>query len=170
MAKAKMPYEIIQDLAIKYDKLSDAKVLDKLRAIPPLPDGDDASSWEQTFWDNVAYHYLALWRVVCVRQLRVAIPLILDRACFGDPGETMRGMCHILEGIVRPNWSELTPYCVAALKSERAGTRKWAAFQLARLRERSALSALEEAEGDPIPDVRSEIQKAIRSTREALSE
>src|SRR5690349_13390208 len=115
MAKEKMPWEIIRDLAIKYGKLSDTKVLAKLRAIPPLPDEDDNSAWDQSYWDDVAYHYLALWQVACGRRLREAIPLILDRACFGDPGETMRGMCHVLEGIVQPNWSELTPYCVAAL-------------------------------------------------------
>jgi hypothetical protein len=151
MAKEKMPWEIIRDLAIKYDKLSDSKVLAKLRTIPPLPDEDDDTAWDNAFWDDVAYHFLALWRVAGSRRLREAIPLILDRACFGDPGETMRGMCHVLEAIVQPNWSDLTPYCVAALKSERPGTRLWAAHQLARLRDAAALPALEAANPDPVP-------------------
>jgi hypothetical protein len=72
-----------------------------------------------------------------------------------------------LEGIVSPNWSELTTHCTAALGSQRPGTRFWAAFQLARLRDVSALPALEAAETDPVPDVRREVQRALQSTRNA---
>lgn len=168
MAKEKMPYEIIDELAIKYDKLSDAEVLDKLRAIPPIPDEDDAA-WNQSLWDNAVYPYLALWQVVAVRRMRDAIPLILDRACFGDPGETMRNMCHALEAIVNPNWSELTPPCIAALKSQRAGTRLWAARQLGRLRDADALPALESAAADPEPRVREWVQAALEHTKAAIA-
>ena len=157
----------LRDLAAEYDKLRDAKVLAKLRAIPSLPDESDEASWNQRFWDNVVYPSLALWKVVGTRRLHNAIPLILDRACFGDPGETMRGMCHTLKAVVQPKWSELTPYCDAALKSERPGTRLWAAHQLIRVRDPDALAALEAAANDPEPEVREVVQLALECTREA---
>jgi len=166
MAMKRMPHEIIRDLSSEYDKLSDSKVLAKLRDIPALPDEDDPA-WDQAFWSDIAYPYLALCGVSCARGLRKAIPLILDRICFGDPGETMRGMCHVFEGIVKPNWFELTPYCVAALSSKRPGTRLWAAHQLARLRDPASLSELEAVANDPVPRVRECIEMALESTCEA---
>ena len=151
MAGERMPYQIIDDLAAARAKLSDAEILAELATIPPLADEDDPCWDDDVYWHNVAYPYLALWNVAAERQLRAAIPLIFDRACFGDPGEIMRNLCHAVEAIVKPNWSALTDPCVAALASPRPGTRLWAAHELGRLRDPAAIPALEHTAQDAVP-------------------
>jgi hypothetical protein len=168
MAAERMPYQIIDEMAAARTRLSDKKVLAELTAVPPLADEDDPCWAGEEYWHQVAYPYLALWNVAAERRLRAAIPLILERACFGDPGEIMRNLCHALEAIVNPNWSELTGPCVAALKSPRAGTRLWAAHQLQRLRDPAATPALEEAAQDEVEAVRESAEAALTSTRREL--
>lgn len=170
MADERMPYQIIDDMTEARRSLSDKKVLAELSAIPPLADEDDPCWDKDDYLHKVAYPYLALWNIVGERQLRAAIPLILDRACFGDPGEIMRDICHTLEGIVHPKYSELTAPCVAALKSPRPGTRMWAVYQLHRLRDPAALPALKAAEHDEVREVRASIKKAIKAIHEEMKE
>ena len=158
-----MPYQIIRSLAAGYAPLSDAEVLAELAAIPPLADGSDSCWNDRSYWHNVAYPYLALWDVAAKRKLRAAIPLILDRACFGDPGEIMRNLCHTIEAIVDPDWKALTAPCIDALSSPRPGTRFWAASELGRLRDPAAIPALEQAADDVVPEVRQEIESALDS-------
>jgi HEAT repeat protein len=160
-----MPYQIINDLAAARAKLSDVEVLAELAAIPPLADEDDPCWNDDGYWGRVAYPYLALWDVAAERKLLAAIPLILDRACFGDPGEIMRNLCHAVEAIVKPDWSALTAPCVAALVSTRAGTRLWAAHELGRLRDPIAIPALERAAQDAVPEVRKWVASALKRTR-----
>jgi hypothetical protein len=165
MADERMPYQIIDDLAAAYSRLSDAKVLAKLAKIPPLADEGDPAWQGRRYWRRVAYPYLALWQVAAARRLRAAIPLMLDRACFGDPGEIMRNLCHALEGIVEPDWAALTELCIPALASPRAGTRLWAAEELGRLRDRAAIPALERAAQDEVPEVRQSVASALERMR-----
>lgn len=168
MSAQREPYQVIRDLAAGYAAQTDAELLDELARIPPLADEDDPCWNDDAYWDSVAYPYLALWEIAARRRLRATIPLILDRACYGDPGEIMRGLCHALEAIVRPEFSALTEPCIAALASRRAGTRMWAAFELVRLRDPAALPALEQATRDEVPDVRNCAAKAIEFTRREL--
>jgi hypothetical protein len=154
MADGRMPYQIIDDLTTARQRLTDEQVLAELARVPPLEDEDDPCWKDDTYWHSVAYPYLAFWNVVAERQLRAAIPLMLDRACFGDPGEIMRNLCHALEAIVRPDWATLTEPCIVALGSPRAGTRLWAAHQLGRLRDPGAVPALERAAEDKVAWVR----------------
>jgi hypothetical protein len=170
MADERMPYQIIDDMTAARKRLSDRKVLAELTAVPPLADEGDSCWDSEEYWHKVAYPYLALWNIAAERRLRTAIPLMLERACFGDPGEIMRNLCHALEAIVEPNWSELTGPCVAALKSSRAGTRLWAAHELQRLRDPSAIPALEEAARDEVQEVRESAQAALESTRADLQQ
>jgi HEAT repeat protein len=165
MADGRMPYQIIDDLAAARARLSDAQVLAELAAIPPLADEDDPCWSDDGYWHRVAYPYLALWNVAAARQLRAAVPLILDRACSGDPGEIMRNLCHAVEAIVTPDWSALTDACVAALASCRTGTRLWAAHELGRLRDPAAIPALERAALDAVPEVREWAASALERTR-----
>jgi hypothetical protein len=168
MADKRMPYQIIDEMTAIRRRSSDKKILAELAMIPPLADQDDPCWDREEYWHQVAYPYLALWTIAAERRLRAAIPLMLERACFGDPGEIMRNLCHALEAIVEPKWSLLTAPCVAALKSPRPGTRLWAADELQRVRDPAAIPALEEAVRDEVEEVREQAQAALRSTREAL--
>jgi len=131
-----------------FDRLkeaSDSAVLAELAALPPLVDGTHESWSEDGYWEQVAARYVALADVASVRRLRAAIPLLLDRACFGDPGEIMRGLRHQLEAIVNPDWSVLADYCLAAASSERLGTRLWAIDELRILEDARAAPVFEAA-------------------------
>src|SRR5688572_29865330 len=90
-------HEIIRGMAEAWRGRPDEDVLAALRSIPPLVDEDDASWNDNAYWMGVAYPYLALAGVAAERRLLPAIGLLLERACFGDPGETMRGLRHDLE-------------------------------------------------------------------------
>jgi hypothetical protein len=147
-------YQIIADMAATHSPRSDDEVLAELAAIPPLADESDPCWLNEGYWQRLAYPFLALCQVAAERQLRAAVPLILDRACFGDPGEIMRGLCHTLESIVRPEWSALTGPCIVALQSPRPGTRLWAAQELGRLRDPIAIPALKLAAQDDAQEVR----------------
>lgn len=161
MTDSRKPFQIIADLAENYGRLTDDGVLAALAAIPPLVDESDPSWREMAYWHQVAYPYVALWDVVAERRLRAAIPMILDRACFGDPGEIMRGVRHTLEAIVNPDWDALVGPCVAALSSPRAGTRMWAADVLGPLCDPAAAEALERATRDPVAEVRKNASRAL---------
>ena len=167
MADDRMPYQIIADLVAIRAQRSDDEVLAELAAIPPLADESDSCWQDDAYWNRVAYPYLALWDVAAERHLRAAIPLILDRACLGDPGEIMRNLCHAIEAIVKPDWSVLTAPCVAALMSSRPGTRLWAAHELGRLRDLAAIPALERAAEDEVPEVREWAASALERTRQS---
>jgi hypothetical protein len=168
MADARDPGRIIGDLVAARRRRSDTKILAELAAIPPLADESDPC-WEgDDYWREVAFPYLALWDIAAQRRLRAAVPLMLEKACFGDPGEIMRNLCHAMEAIFNPDWPQLTAVCVGALKSARAGTRLWAASELLRLREPSAIPALERAARDKVEEVREEARVALECTREEL--
>jgi len=169
MANDPNPAQIIADIASGLSARSDEAILAALAVIPALADEDDPCWNTDAYWHAIAYPYLALWDIAAERRLRPAIPLILDRACFGDPGEIMRNLCHTLEAIVKPHWFELTEPCVQALQSPRAGTRLWAAHQLGRLRDPAAFPALEQAAQDVIPWVREKVASAITLTREKMT-
>jgi hypothetical protein len=111
----------------------------------------------------VAYLYVALCDIAAARKLRAAVPLLLEKASFGDPGEMMRGLRHTLEGIMAPDWSALTAICVTALESSRAGTRLWAAEQLRVLRDPSASAALKTAMQDEVPEIREAAEAAWKA-------
>ena len=170
MADERMPYQIIDEMTTDGQRLSDEEALAELAALSPLADEDDACWDSDRYWQEVAYPYFALWNIAAVRRLEAAIPLMLDRACFGDPGEIMRNLCHVLKAIVNPEWSKLTEPCLVALTSARPGTRLWAANELARLRDPSALPALEAAKRDKVKWVRESVEAAIVSTREEMDQ
>jgi hypothetical protein len=124
------PNDVIDGIAAEFSSSSDLEVLAALTELPPLADENDECWRTEDYWERIAYRYLALADVASERRLRPAIPLLLDRACYGDPGETMRGLRHRLEAIVDPDWTALADYCLAAARSDRPGTRLWAIDQL----------------------------------------
>lgn len=138
------------------EALTDAsaeEVLATLIALAPLPD-EDSTEWDDArTWDE-ARRFVALADAAAARRLTAAIPLLLERASFGDPGEMMRGLRHRLEAIVNPDWDVLATRCIALAASERFGTRLWALDQLVGLKDERARPAFEAAHASPIPEFR----------------
>ena len=132
------PVDEIDELANQRSGLSDGEVLAELAALPPLPDEDDPAWDDLEFWQRIANPYLALERVAAKRRLRGAIRLLLDRACYGDPYEIMRGLGHSLEAIMKPDARGLGDLCMEAARGDRRGTVLWALDELGRLRDERA--------------------------------
>lgn len=128
------PSHILDSLMDAVKDTPDDQLLAQLALTGPLPDEDDPKWTSDQFWVDVALPFDALARVACSRKLLQAVPLILDKMCYGDPGEIMRPVCHGFEYIVNPNWDELFPHYSQATESPRRGTRLWSLFCVARLR------------------------------------
>ena len=109
---------------------SDADVLAALAACPPLADEDDpvwtTDDYWRDYWRDVAEPLLGLLDVARERRLRSAVRLVLERACYGDPGESLRGLRHDFEAIFNPDWRALADEYLALARSPRLGTRLWA--------------------------------------------
>lgn len=153
--KSPAPHEVIAALVTEFDRDSDEGLLSRLRALPCLADEKDKCWLSDSYWEEVAYPYVALADLAASRKLRPAIPLLLERASYGDPGEIMRGLRHALEAIVNPDWAALADLCIAAAGSARRGTKLWAINQLVVLEDRRAeriLLASIESEYEDIRD------------------
>ncbi len=133
---------------------SDADVLRELESLPVLP-AEDSDAWGvDSQWWQKAERFIALADLTAERRLRAAIPLLLGRSCYGDPGEMMRGLRHALEAIVAPEYDALTPFCVEAAASPQPGARLWAVDELGVLRDRRGLAVLIRALSDSAGEVR----------------
>lgn len=142
------PIQEIEVHVARLRVLDDASILNTLRASAPLVDEADPLWEDPRYWSDVAYLYVALGDIAAMRRLRPAIPLLLERACFGDPGEIMRGLRHQLEAIVNPDWDALTEAVLPLAVSSRLGTRLWAIDQLAVLDDPRARPIFEGASSD----------------------
>ncbi|HYE20859.1 MAG TPA: zinc ribbon domain-containing protein [Tepidisphaeraceae bacterium] len=144
-----------EQLVATWAAATDKQVLTELAAIPPLPDEDDPR-WGDA---NDAIHqslvqFLALADLAAHRRLRPAVRLILDRASYGDPGETMRGLRHIFEAIYKPDWSGLAEEYIGAAASDRPGTRLWVIDSLIVLDDPRAIPLFQAAVRDGPEEVR----------------
>ena len=148
------PFEIIDAMVCERNQRSDEAIIGELNELPSLADEDDACWNDDSYWTRVAYPYLALAQLAATRRLRAAIRPLLDHACFGDPGEIMRGLRHALEAIVNPDWAALADICMAAIESGRPGTVLWAVDQLV---------VLEDERTRPI------LQELVRSKHEVIT-
>jgi hypothetical protein len=124
-----MPIDVITRLYDERADLSDQEILKELQRLQPLPD-ENHPAWDEEWDKGYAWHlarlFVALsWHVV-ERKLIPGIELLLERACFGDPGEMMRGLEDLLYGTAEGDFSVLIPICNRVAKSERPGTRFWA--------------------------------------------
>src|SRR5438067_11781802 len=106
MTDRRKPYQILAEMVAAHASTSDAYMLAELAALPPLPDEDDPA-WEQDETWQKAYQFVALAQVAATRRLKPAIRLLLERACYGDPGEMFRWLRHASDAIVNPRWSGL---------------------------------------------------------------
>jgi hypothetical protein len=139
---------------------SDDEILREIEAIAPLPDEDDPR-WGRVDGFDDAYRLVALLDVAATRRLRAAVPLVLHRACYGDPGEMMRGLRHSFEGIFGPDWGALAAVCVTAATCASRGGRLWAVFELGILREASTAPVVWAALTDDAALVRSHAAMAV---------
>jgi hypothetical protein len=153
MSTQPRPFEIIDTMARERGQRSDQQILDELHVLPALADEEDACWNDSSYWTQVVYPYLALAQVAAIRRLRAAVRPLLDRACYGDPGETMRGLRHAFEGIMAPDWTALADICIDAAQGGRPGTTLWAVDQLLVLddeRSRPLLHTLSTSEHEEI--------------------
>jgi hypothetical protein len=125
------PIDTINRVFAELRPLTDDELLARLEAVPALADEDDPAWNSEDYWQRVAYPYLAFADVAAERKLRRAVRLLLERACYGDPGEIMRGLRHPLEAIFNPDWTALADEYLAAARGRRLGTRRWAIAGLA---------------------------------------
>lgn len=135
----------LEALYQEFSELSDAQIIAKLESVPALADEADPAWNDEAYWRSTAEAYIVLSDVCAERRLRSSIPLLLERACYGDPGEIMRGLRHRLEAIVAPDWAFLADICLDIACSPRKGTRLWAMEQLAILEDPRAKPLFERA-------------------------
>jgi HEAT repeat protein len=148
------PAQFINALFEERRNWSDDQILSELKALPVLPDENVfMESEREQDWRNL-YLFLALADQAAERQLQPALPLLLERASYGDPGETMRGLRHSLEAIVHPDWHVLTDVCIQAASYSQRGARLWAVTELGVLRNARARQTLIDALNDPADEVR----------------
>jgi len=158
---AEEPSDVINRLFDERRGRTDSQILTELHALPVLPDEDDPAWDEPHTWHGHAYVYLALADSVRARRLRAGVPLLLERACSGDPGEIMRGLRHTLEAAYAPDYEALQPVCLAALISPQSGARRWAANELGLVGDAQALHALVARLEDDRKEVRGEVRHAL---------
>ena len=130
-------------MLLELSDLCDSQIIAKLESIPALADEDDPIWNDKEYWRDTAEVFLALSDISAKRRLRPSIRLLLERACYGDPGEIMRGLRHRLEAIAYPDWDYLAEICLDLAHSPRKGTRLWAIEQLAILEDPRAKSLFE---------------------------
>lgn len=107
---------------------SDAEILNDLQSLAPLPHEDDPrwrGHWRtEPLWLQ-GYIYCGLAGAVYTRQLKAALPLLLERVCCGDPGEMFRMMPECLCGTAPKDWQFVFDLCMRASKWPHPGTRLW---------------------------------------------
>jgi HEAT repeat protein len=162
MSPEPRPFEIIDAMVRERSQRSDAQILDELLALPALADEDDSCWDDSSYLTHVAYPYLALAQITRERRLRGAVRPLLDRACYGDPGEIMRGLRHVLEAIMDPDWAALADICMDAARSGRLGTMLWAVAQLLVLDDERARPLLQQLRTSEHEEIRWRAEAAIQ--------
>lgn len=130
MADDESTWDAIQRFAAEQHSASDDQILALIEAIPPLADENDPCWDDVAYWKSYAHPYVAMAHVAGMRKLRRAVRPLLERACYGDPGEIMRGLRHTFEGVYKPDWNLLADEYLALARAERLGTRLWAVASL----------------------------------------
>jgi hypothetical protein len=148
------PAEHIRQLFEQHRDVPDQVLLAELTALPVLPDEQDPVWEEDRTWYELADRFVALADLAAHRRLYSAIPLLLERASYGDPGEMMRGLRHSLEAIVKPEWHRLTDICMQMAQAPQRGARLWSIDELGILRDPRAVPTLINALDDAADQVR----------------
>jgi hypothetical protein len=148
------PAEHSRQLFEQRQAATDEAILAELAALPVLPAENDPAWEDERTWYELADRFTALADVAAHRRLYAAIPLLLERASYGDPGEMMRGLRHCLEAIVNPDWHRLTDSCIQIATASQPGARLWSLDELGILRDPRALPIVIGALDDVADEVR----------------
>jgi hypothetical protein len=148
------PYKTIERYVAERSSLSDSAILAELVEFAPLRDEADPIWKSNDYWRDEAYRFVALADLVGMRKLRDGVRLLLERACFGDPGEMMRGLRHSCEAAFNPDWTALAAVYGALASAPRPGTRLWAIDQLTVLNDPGAKPVFRRALSDEFQAVR----------------
>ena len=153
MASEGSPNETINGLAARLSTSTDDEVMAQLESLQPLADEVDPCWDSDDYWQRIVYPYLAFADVAAQRKLRRAVRLLLERACYGDPGEIMRGLRHSLEAIYNPDWAALADEYLAVARAERLGTRMWAMAGLIVMDDPRAIPVFEASMREDPPEI-----------------
>lgn len=147
----KLYAELLEDLR----SVDDITLLALIEASPVLPDETEENWWHDDTDKNweLAYQFLAFAEVAAERRLVDAIEPLLERVCYGDPGEMMRTLRHSLEAIVKPHYSILTHICIKLVMSPNKGARFWSINELGILCDIEGVPALLSGLDDPVPNI-----------------
>ena len=148
----------------------DDVILAELQSLPILPDEDirvghrflTNPHWDDPYIRKQLAIYLAIADLVYERKLRAAVPLLLERASYGDMGETMRGLRHSLEAAYHPDWDDLNAVCLKMAQSPHNGARLWAIDELGILRNPDSVPTLLQALRDSMDRVREQAVSSLK--------
>ena len=162
-------YIIIEEQIEVLSAKTDEDILTDLKDLSVLPDeyiwhgkkGLDNPIWEESETEMLLVRYLAMANIIATRKLRAGVPLLLERASYGDMGETMRGLRHALEATFEPDWEALNDVCMQAASSKNRGARLWAVSELGILRDSRSLDLLFEMLHDPAELVRHQVISSL---------
>ncbi len=145
---------------------TDEAVLAELQSLPALPDEDNQQGETNPLWDDPLVRqqlaiYLAIADLVYERKLRGGVPLLLERASYGDMGETMRGLRHSLEAAYYGDLDGLNAVCLQMAQAPQPGARLWSINELGRIQDKRSVPVLLKALHDPAKLVREETIGAL---------
>jgi hypothetical protein len=158
----KTPWQLIQEQINLRSNWSDEAILAEIEALPVLPDeyneqSDiplDDSHWLEPETDRLLTRYLALVDIVRNRKLRTGVPLLMERASYGDMGETMRGVWGALSSVFGPDEATWNDLCFQMAQSPHRGVRLWMMQEIGCIDDARSLSVLINGLHDPSPRMR----------------
>ena len=150
------------------DRLADDIFIERLLALPPLPqtDDDDPAWDDDETWDR-AEQLIAFADAIGDRGLTDAIPPLFERAALGDAYEMMRSIRHGPERAVGGDRQSLVQVMIPLVSSRNPGCRRWAVRELGTLRDPATLPIVLNATADPEAWVRDEACNSVAMIIEA---
>ncbi|WP_338874935.1 hypothetical protein WBJ53_04875 [Spirosoma sp. SC4-14] len=122
--------QITKQIHLERESWTVSQVINELLALPPMPDEDD-NLWDYTKTWYEAEVFLADVNYAARHHLESVIPILYQKACYGDPGEILRGVFkNSVYDIASRDEEKVIHYAVQAYKSIRNGTRYWAVYSL----------------------------------------
>lgn len=157
----KRPAELIREQYDLRANWSDEAILADSQALPVLADEYDEQSGkprDDSHWGDPEIYgqltrYLALVDIVSERKLRAAVPLLMERASYGDMGESMRNVWGALASVYddEATWDDL---CFQMAESPYRGVRLWMMLIIGCTEDDRSLPALIKGLRDPARRVR----------------